>query len=66
MNNSIDLYDFFLFSKLYELYKPSDEPYDVAFFEVRTRYKQWELWDDENGHRIGTYESIEKFLQTLK
>jgi len=60
-------YQFFLFSKLYDLeFKPTI-PYDELFDDVKRMYKDYLIWDGETNKNIGEYEAMQEFLrnQTL-
>jgi hypothetical protein len=57
-------YSFFLFSKLFDIYHTNEEPYDILFEEVGKMYKDWLIWDVDNGKKIGEYESMQKYLAT--
>lgn len=55
-------YQFFLFSKLFDLYHTTETPYDILYDEVSDMYKDWLIWDVDN--RQGAYESICEYLST--
>jgi hypothetical protein len=57
-------YRFFLFSKLFDVYHTTETPYDILFDEVSDMYKDWLIWDIDNGQNIGEYESICNYLST--
>jgi hypothetical protein len=57
-------YSFFLFSKLFDVHHATDQPYDILFDELKDMYKDWEVWDEENGKNIGGYESMQEYLAT--
>jgi hypothetical protein len=57
-------YSFFLFSKLFDIYHTTEEPYDILFEEVGKMYKDWLVWDVDNGKNIGEYESMSEYLAT--
>jgi hypothetical protein len=57
-------YRFFLFSKLFDVYHTTDTPYDLLFEELKVMYKDWMIWDVDNGQNIGDYESMCEYLAT--
>lgn len=56
-------YNFFLFIKLNDLLFPSKVEYDLQFRYMEVKFKEWQEWDFINGHEMGAYESIIKFLK---
>jgi hypothetical protein len=57
-------YSFYLFSKLFDLYKKSDKPYDETFFDVVKMYEEWLQWDFDRKQNISEYESMTVYLRT--
>jgi hypothetical protein len=57
-------YQLFLFSKLYDIHKPSKEPYDVVYEDVLRLHDVWLFWDTFHGASMGEYESMETFLKS--
>lgn len=57
-------YSFFLFSKLFDVYHTTDMTYDALFEELKAMYKDWIIWDVDNGQNIGEYESMQNYLAT--
>ena len=58
-------YNFYLFSKLFDLYNESDKPYDLLFLDVIKAYEDWVQWDyHESLQDEGHYESICRYLET--
>jgi len=57
-------YSFYLFSKLFDVYHTTEAPYDELFEEVKAMYKDWLVWDVDNGKNIGEYESMCEYLAT--
>jgi hypothetical protein len=55
-------YSFFLFSKLYDVYHVDESPYDILFYKLSAMYKNWMIWDIDNGKGIGEYESMSNYL----
>ena len=55
-------YQFFLFSKLFDVYHKTDIEYDLLFEELSAMYKDWLIWDVDNGKNIGAYESMQNYL----
>lgn len=59
-------YQFFLFSKLFDLHHKSQMEYDLLFEELSDKYKDWLIWDVDNGKNIGTYESMSNYFKNHK
>jgi hypothetical protein len=57
-------YSFFLFSKLFDVYHTTDLEYDSLFEELSVMYKDWLIWDVDNGKNIGEYESMQNYLSS--
>lgn len=38
--------------------------YDALFEELKAMYKDWIIWDVDNGQNIGEYESMQNYLAT--
>lgn len=51
-------YQFFLFSKLFDVYHTTDKEYDLLFVELSSMYNDWLAWDVYNAKELGAYESM--------
>lgn len=56
-------YNFFLFSKIYDLHFNSELEYDLLFDKILSLYEEWKVWDSDFGAFYNTYESMEEFLK---
>jgi hypothetical protein len=56
-------YSFYLFSKLFDLYKKSDKPYDELFEDILKAYESWVQWDFHRSKDISEYDSICTYLK---
>jgi hypothetical protein len=61
-------YSFYLFSKLFDLYKKSDKPYDELFEDILKAYEDWVQWDFHSNKilmkSVSEYDSICTYLKS--